>query len=78
MNKAIWVDKIKYNMVPLLSATELAETDATEKLMVPYKRVKTNQMGLLLGKGLEDIGIAPEKWQEDHVDQRYIYWVAQC
>ncbi len=61
--KARMVDKIKYRMVPLLSASEVLETDPLEKKTKPFKRVDTNHMISIITRALCDdaLGIEHEK-----------------
>ena len=55
------VDKVKYRMAPLLSASVLLETDPLEKQAKPFKRVTTEDMIDIIARGLKDLGIAHQK-----------------
>ena len=55
------VDKVLYRMVPLLSASELLETHVEDKQMQPFRRVDTEFVGKLIGKGLRAQGIEEQK-----------------
>ncbi|KAL3135429.1 hypothetical protein ABBQ32_007611 [Trebouxia sp. C0010 RCD-2024] len=61
VRKAKFVDKVKYRMAPLLSASVLLETDPREKQAGPFRRVTTEDMIDIIAKGLRYLGIAHQK-----------------
>lgn len=61
VRKARFVDKVKYRMAPLLSASVLLETDPLEKQAKPFRRVTTEDMIDIIARGLKDLGIAHQK-----------------
>ena len=61
VRKAKIVNKVKYRMAPLLSASVLLETDPLEKQAKPFRRVTTEDMIDIIAKGLQHLGIAHQK-----------------
>ena len=61
VRKGRFVDKVKYRMAPLLSASVLLETDPLEKQAKPFRRVTTEDMIDIIARGLKDLGIAHQK-----------------
>ncbi len=63
VRKAKFVDKVVYRMAPLLSASELLETDPLEMQAKPFRRVSTRDLIDIIAKALgkDGLGIAHQK-----------------
>ena len=63
VRKVRFVDKVVYRMAPLLSASELLETDPLEMQSKPFRRVSTKDLIDIIAKALgkDGLGIAHQK-----------------
>jgi len=61
VHKAKFVDKVVYRMAPLLSTSELLETDPLEMQSKPFRRVSTYDLIDIIAKALRHLGIAHQK-----------------